>query len=351
MKRWGLQFAGVVMATVVLASCGQPGAPIAPSLELPRAADNVSASRKGDKVTLRWTPPNRFTDGRIIRKVGATNVCRAAGDVPAAKCEVVAKVAAKGENTSGKPGERAPVEYEDTLPQGMVQATGSVMYGVEVLNTHGRSVGISDQVKISTAPAFPPPSRVKATLGSDGVTLTWGPISVPAIPGLGFAYQISRRTDTSDFMAIASVPIDQSKYLDQTIEWEKKLEYRIDVVTHDAKQTLVEGEDSETVSVLTHDIFPPAQPRELQAVFSGPGQQPFIDLSWASNVEADLAGYNVYRQEEGGEAVKINSQLVTAPAFRDDHVASGKKYVYSVSAVDLRGNESARSGEASESVP
>jgi hypothetical protein len=353
MKGWFLQFACVVASSLVLASCGQPGAPIAPSLEFPRAAEGVSAIRKGDKVTVRWTPPTRFTDGRIIRKVGATNVCRAAGDVPAAKCEAVAKVPAKGENTNGAVGERAPVEYEDVLPQAVLQSspTGSVMYGVEVQNTHGRSVGISDQVKISTAPALAPPAQLTATLGADGVTLAWEPIAAPSASGLRFAYQVSRRTEGGEYTAIASVPLTDSKYLDQTMEWEKKVEYRIDVATHDAKQTLVEGEDSEPVSVETHDVFPPAQPRELQAVFSGPGQQAFIDLSWAPNVEQDLAGYNVYRQEEGGTAVKLNAQLVTAPAFRDEHVASGKKYVYSISAVDLRGNESPRSSEASESVP
>jgi len=72
---------------------------------------------------------------------------------------------------------------------------------------------------------------------------------------------------------------------------------------------------------------------------------------WAPVTDADLAGYNVYRHEEGGQAVKINSELVKTPAFRDSNVAAGKKYFYSVSAVDLRGNESARSEEASESVP
>ena len=51
------------------------------------------------------------------------------------------------------------------------------------------------------------------------------------------------------------------------------------------------------------------------------------------------------------QPVKINSELVKAPAFRDMKVASGRTYVYSVSAVDVRGNESARSQEASEAVP
>jgi fibronectin type 3 domain-containing protein len=49
--------------------------------------------------------------------------------------------------------------------------------------------------------------------------------------------------------------------------------------------------------------------------------------------------------------VKVNPEPVKMPAFRDVQVVSGKSYFYSVSAVDQRGNESARSEEASESVP
>jgi len=89
----------------------------------------------------------------------------------------------------------------------------------------------------------------------------------------------------------------------------------------------------------------------LQAVFSGEGQQPFIDLIWAPGLEADLAGYNIYRREENGQAVKLNTELVKMPAYRDTAVQSGKTYIYSVSAVDVRNNESARSEEASERVP
>lgn len=344
-----VQVLGAVATTAILTACGQPGAPQAPSLELPRAAQNVSATRKGDKVTVRWTPPSRFTDGRLIRRPGQTQVCRAEGDVPAVKCNAIAKMESKVQS----PDQRTPEQYEDVLPDAILKQapTGSVMYGIEELNRYGRSVGVSDQIKISTAPTIAPPAQLNATLGDQGVTLSWEPVAAPVVEGIGFAYAISRRTESGAFEVIANVPITEAKYLDTSMEWEKKLEYRIAVVTHDAKQTLVEGDDSETVSVLAHDVFPPATPRELQAVFSGPGQQAFIDLSWAANQEADLAGYNVYRSEEGGEAVKVNTQVVSAPSFRDEHVSSGKTYTYSVSAVDVRGNESARSEAASEKVP
>jgi fibronectin type 3 domain-containing protein len=113
----------------------------------------------------------------------------------------------------------------------------------------------------------------------------------------------------------------------------------------------VEGDDSKPVAVFTRDIYPPSDPTGLQAVFSSVGQKPFVDLSWAPNMETDLAGYNVFRRSGAGEPVKINKQLVTVPSYRDDSVAPGTTYFYSVSAVDLRGNESSRSAETMEVVP
>jgi fibronectin type 3 domain-containing protein len=59
----------------------------------------------------------------------------------------------------------------------------------------------------------------------------------------------------------------------------------------------------------------------------------------------------VYRREEAATPVKINSDLIKSPAFRDTNVVPGQMYIYSVSAVDLRGNESPRSEEANETVP
>ena len=62
-------------------------------------------------------------------------------------------------------------------------------------------------------------------------------------------------------------------FLDQTFEWEKNYEYRATVVTVVAApgkpEVEVEGDDTPTVAVFAHDIFPPAVPTGLQAVFSG----------------------------------------------------------------------------------
>jgi hypothetical protein len=146
-----------------------------------------------------------------------------------------------------------------------------------------------------------------------------------------------------------------TSFLDQTIEWEKTYFYRgtvVSVMEAAGKAAVeVEGDDTPEVKVFAHDVFPPAVPGGLQAVFSGPGQAAFIDLIWTPVSDADLAGYNIYRHEAGGAAVKLNSELVRTPGYRDAQVVAGKTYFYAVTAVDERGNESGRSEEASEGAP
>jgi fibronectin type 3 domain-containing protein len=126
----------------------------------------------------------------------------------------------------------------------------------------------------------------------------------------------------------------------------------VTVVAQENKPEIqVEGADTPEIKVFVDDVFPPAIPSGVQAVASGPGQKTFVDLVWAPVTDVDLDGYNVYRREEGAAPVKVNAALLKTPAYRDDAVVSGKTYLYSVSAVDVRGNESARSEEAGEVVP
>jgi fibronectin type 3 domain-containing protein len=68
-------------------------------------------------------------------------------------------------------------------------------------------------------------------------------------------------------------------------------------------------------------------------------------LNWSKNTEADLAGYNVYRNLGSapvkGPAIKINVGMVaiSTPTYVDT-VSSDGDYFYAVSAVDNAGNES-----------
>ena len=93
------------------------------------------------------------------------------------------------------------------------------------------------------------------------------------------------------------------------------------------------------------DTFPPSVPQGVVAAAvensesTPPSQE--IDLSWSINSEQDLAGYRVYRSEREGEKGPLVTQdLLLSPAYRDTSVAFGHRYWFSVTAVDLSGNES-----------
>ncbi len=354
-QRFHLAF--VFVSTLCCLSCGLPGAPKPPSLELPRAVSDLKASRRGNQVVLRWTPPFDYTDGRSLREPAETRICRAQGTSPAQQCSAVTTftpppaVPAKELTTATRPS----AEYVDTLPPELgSQPDAAVMYSVEVLNRHHRSAGLSNQVLIPAAVAPVPPAQLAATVQSAGVLLSWTPSPQTSSQPGATRMRIERRIPPLAFLPIALAPLDQTSFEDQNVEWEKGYEYRIVAVTTvqlAGKPMEIVSADSPVATVFVHDVFPPARPAEIQAVYSGVGQKPFIDLVWAANTEPDLAGYNVYRHLEGGAPEKINSDLVRAPGYRDAQVEPGKRYFYSVSAVDLRQNESERSTEPSENVP
>jgi fibronectin type 3 domain-containing protein len=77
-----------------------------------------------------------------------------------------------------------------------------------------------------------------------------------------------------------------------------------------------------------------------------------VELSWAINPETDIAGYNVYRSEqEGIPGLRLNQELLLTPAFRDMNAMSGRRYSYTVTAVDRSGNESPASVAVEGGVP
>ena len=376
-NRWNA--VAVLALASFLAGCASVQAPVPPSLELPKPPTDLRAIRKGDHVYLYWTEPTQTVDRQSVRHPGPTRVCRIL-ETPMNSCgTTVGNVApvAKSAVLSPTPG-RAEDTFIDALPPDLQtqNATRLATYAVEALNLHARSAGLSNRVQVALSPTLPPPANFRAELTGNGVVLTWDCSSPPPVPqGLRYLDRIYRKSpDNGTEVKLADLECPGGRFEDHTIDWEKNYEYRITVVTssesHDpclapakpvkestpttpqcVEVSSVEGDDSAAQKIFTKDIYPPAVPRGLQAVYSGPGQPAFIDLLWAPVTDADLAGYNVYRREEGGQPAKINPDLVKTPAFRDSGVAAGKTYQYSVSAVDERGNESAHSLEASESVP
>ena len=354
-----------VGALIGLTGCASIGPPLAPSLELPKPPTDLRAVRKGDKVTLTWTIPMRTMDRQSVRYLGKTRICRSV-EATLARCDdAVAEISPPADFASekGSGGRKLAGSYVDTLPVELRlrDVFGSATYAVEVLNRDGRGAGLSNQVHVPVADALPAPTDFSARVTAQGVELTWMGVllSLPAPNPVRRSYRVYRRAEGSQqeiLVGEREAGAERNLSLvDQSFEWEKTYYYRADTLTAITEagkpEIWIDGDDTPEVRVFADDVFPPAVPSGLQAVFSGPGQELFVDLIWAPVTDADLDGYNVYRHQEGAAPVKLNSEPVKMPAFRDAHVAAGKTYFYSVSAVDFRRNESARSEEASESLP
>lgn len=383
MKRHPGKFITAAALCLLLINCAQVGPPLPPSLELPKPPTDLRASRKGNLVTLNWSEPTLTTDHQSARYIGPTLVCRSekseisecgnpAVMLPAPPA--IAKAASKHPPRSSGSTRPEPLSYNDTLPAALLQQNpaADITYAVEVLNRNARGGGLSNRVHVPAIATLPPPTDLSAELTGDGVVLSWTSSGKFSNSAIELRYRIYRRQESSgqessgdessgkDVIAgEVPVPITTSEpsavhFTDSGLEWEKTYLYRVtavSIVKRDDSEVQVEGDDSPPVRVVAHDVFPPSVPAGLQAVYSGEGQKPFIDLIWAPVTNADLVGYNVYRSEASEATVKVNSELVKSPSYRDNAVASGQTYTYSVSAVDVRGNESQRSEATSESVP
>lgn len=369
-------------ALALLAGCGLPGTPLPPSLELPRPVSDLHADRQGSKVTLTWTPPRETTDRAGIRHIGATRICRAfvplsaMAEAPKSCQTFVAAVnvpAAKRDETHP-----TPTRFADTLPAGLQSqhTLEAAVYTVEVLNDRGRTAGPSNAASVAAAPTLPPPEKLQGSVTADGPVIGWVvpldeanqlllPEATKRGQNLSYSYRLFRREKDKPNAQPAIVPTDQSfaspampqpnlNVRDTTAEWQKTYVYWVAVVTSvssEGKTAEVLGDPSPSVEVVTNDVFPPRTPEGLQAVFTEAGTQRYIDLTWLPSTSADIAGYNVYRWEEGGSPAKINAELLKAPTWRDGNVAAGHRYFYAVTAVDIRNNETPRSQPANELVP
>jgi hypothetical protein len=346
----------LAVLSILLTSCGTPGRPLPPSLNIPRPVHDLQAARKSDVVLLSWTSPQQTTDGALLSKPGKIIVRRATGEnqTPVVIRELPLTPASKSA--------QGQVTFKESLAGLIASGSGDfATYTIEATNSLGRSDGISNRVVVPLVATPTPPEGVQVKLVPEGVSVTWKqdwPPQPPSRLKAQYAYLIKRRLEG------ANKPVTVTRifagnaatlFVDSGIEWEKQYQYWITPVTlwqSDAgEKGEVEGDDSPIVTIAAHDVFPPAVPAGVQAVFSGSVQNLFIDLTWTANSEADLAGYNVYRHIAGGPPEKVNTELVKTSSFRDSNVRAGTKYFYAVSAVDQRGNESGKSEETSEQVP
>jgi hypothetical protein len=361
-------FSAAIAATAVLAGCGMPGAPLPPSLNLPVPVSDLSAARTGNQVALTWTMPKRTTDKVLLKGSIAVRVCR--NEISSEHCALAATL-------EFAPG--ADAAFTDTLPSALAEGPPRARtYFVELVNRKGRSAGLSNSAEVLAGEAPPEIENLTAEMSKDGVLLHWAPAPAESSP---VAVRLVRRLlstpakkpdQKSDHGPLAqpAEPLEQTlivesgphsdRTFDTSIRFGETYVYRAQRVA----RVTVGGSILELASPLSPplridavNVFPPSAPQGLAAVATAGenGSAPAIDLSWLPGTESNLAGYVVYRRDSAAAAdtrQRISpAQPVVGPGYHDADVQLGHTYAYSVTAIDQQGHESARSAEASDTVP
>lgn len=343
--------AGLLMVVGVV-GCASPGPPRAPSLQLPQVVRDLAVQREGDAVRVRFTVPQRTTDGLPIREASVrATLCRGtAGSgcvpVPALK-EIGINVAA------GASAAERTVTWVDRLP--MADTAGEprlLEYRVELRNEEGRTVGWSDAAYTAEGAAPERVEELRAEETRQGILLRW---AVSA--GSGGDQVILRREEQGRKPSEkAAEPVwlethaanGAGETLDASAS--EDVAYRYVAVRRrteeiGARKIEVRSAASQPVEITWLNRFPPAAPTGLSAAPFQQGGTFAVDLVWEPVEEPGLKGYSVTRQAvdasgaAAGEVERLGT--VTIPAFHDATARQGVGYRYEVRAVSAKGVEGA----------
>ncbi|HUL33718.1 MAG TPA: hypothetical protein VL128_07535 [Candidatus Eisenbacteria bacterium] len=350
----------------VVAGCGAPGEPVPPTPPVPQAIVDLAAKQAGPDVLLTFTMPSKSTLGDSLPQTPAFEVSRS------------------GLGPGGQP-DRKSFRVVDTVPGALVSrylqrdqvnfmdpispsdpqllAGAPFVYRVRTLISDRHPSAFSNDVSVQLFPVPESIGQVNANVTEHGIELKWQPPTknsfgqgLPAVKEYhvyrGELNPASANQPPSErlpsawkvpfaLLGVAATP----DYRDSGFDYGQTYVYVVRSVVESPAGPLESGDSNETI-VTPRDTFPPAAPQDVVAAVepgAAPGS-PVVELSWSINIEPDLAGYRVYRvEQEGSRGSLLTPQLLPSPAYRDSSVSAGHHYWYTVTAVDLSGNESAPS--------
>ena len=296
-----------MMAAVILSACGYVGPPMPPTLDIPVTITDFRAWESGESIEFVFTLPNKTTENLDLTSVRSIEL-RIVANQSDSKL-VVLPIAKPGPVTGQVPAQ--------------VWIGKTIVLAVRATGPKGKPSAWSNPVSLMVIQPLATPSMPKLQNVQKGVELTWS--------GTGPRYRIFRAEGDGQPQQLADS--DGPRYLDESTSYGTRYRYQVQAIAADNQWSVL----SEPAEITPRDIFSPAVPEGLSAV---PTPQS-IELAWTRNTEMDFHGYNIFRSVDNGPFQKIAS-LIEAPTFSDSMIEPGKRYRYTVSAVDLTGNESAR---------
>jgi hypothetical protein len=326
---------------------------------------DLSTTQAGPAIELRFTPPDVATDGELLTKPleieifrsiaststkpGANPSAAQAPEMPSAPLITLKGTGLSRHAVNGK------IEYRDEVaPADFSRLVGSTLtFGVRGLTRgfRGRPIesALSNTAQITLLDVPRPVQGLAVEVTESALELRWTPPEEtmsgrPAGAIAGYRVYRSETGKPGSYRPVGEAR--EPSYGDAAFEFGHFYVYTVRVLAREDGHS-AESLDSTAVEVVPRDTFPPAAPTGLTGLYTSGA----VELIWNVSTEPDLAGYNIYRREEGGHAERINSELLRSPLFHDTAFAPGPHSTYWVTAVDLSGNESPASAEVEVEIP
>ena len=352
----------------MLYGCAAPGEPTERKPLVAAPVTDLALRQLGNNVILTFTMPKETAEQHPLKQTPAVEIYRSIGPLvgnPKTPASLVVTIPAA---MTDQYFAEAKFRYPDVLNAADFPSSsgGEALYFVRTRVSPKKASADSNHVLLRIYPAPDPITDLTARFSRAGVALKWTPPKIPvgAQPEISefHIYRADEETGpppgAGEKPKLKAAPAQigasvSTDYVDTDTEYVRTYVYWVRSVAK-YQEASVESADSNWVSVTTKDVFPPAAPQGLVVVFvPAQGDTPaHLELSWAINSETDLAGYNVYRTEQVDvPGTRLNTELLRTPAFRDMNVVPGRRYLYSVTAVDRFGNESSASAAVPGGVP
>lgn len=355
--------AAVGMAAMLLCapSCGAKGPPRPPPPREPEPVRGLELRQEGDGLTVSFKPPVKNEDASPLvppvsleilvfvserpaaqegqPPVGGPPVPAAALTAPASAAPAVSRREAAVLMRRARPVKvvplvGAPSRVDVRLgPEdfpGMRLEASRVIVGVAVVDGRHRRTSPSSVRSIDPAPGLPAPRSLAAVPTPEGVRVAWEPPDGVCPPDSSFALYRWKAGEPLPSRPLALLPAGEREFLDREAPAGSRLAYGLRLALMPAeprRESLMAG----PVEIDVRDVFAPTAPEGLVAVVEADG----IRLFWYPSPEADVAGYRLYRAEEGESGFK---PLFTEPTVLTSHedraVQRGRKYEYRVTALD-----------------
>jgi hypothetical protein len=352
--RFPIPIAALIAATYLLlsAGCARIADPQPPRILVPKSAVDLTCRQLARSIVLSVSMPDLNTDGSRIPTLQRVDIFRVME--PVIEEEIAAPISEKQFLAQAVRIQSIPeAEFPDHLndktfivrdePHNTPESTfytSLFRYAVAFVNNKGQAAGLSNQVTIRPIRVAAPPQGISGEVTEHAVRLKWTP--PPALEGTersaieGYNIYRSEQPDLFPSSPINALPVKNPEFEDEKFQYNKTYYYAVSTIGS-LQNPSAESLRSSAIQIETRDVFPPAPPKDFNALF----EKGVVLLLWAPSSSSDVVGYRIIRQEKGEEKPqRLQQDLIPSLSYRDAAVESGKLYEYSIQAIDSSGNAS-----------